>query len=218
MVIRPYYWFEEDVSKPVRITRQFSEEQIVSINDSYDKIVDVIALADQISGVAFRKKYMNFQFKNGYFMEMPSMVASMLKNHKTVILKDNIVAVRIGASGALNPIVYKKSPLMSWYNLITTTYSGKKFSGLKKHLIHNFIAKNYIGLVQIKNFGSYTALFKEIVYMVKLRWKNILTFQFWIFSVGTMIIPRFILRKLVVFYKNKINSTLLKNIKPIKIV
>ena len=60
IVTRPYYWFDEDISIPVRSTKQFNETRIVSINDSYDKVRDVIALSDQISGTGFRRKYMIF--------------------------------------------------------------------------------------------------------------------------------------------------------------
>ena len=140
------------------------------------------------------------------------MVVPMLKNCKAVILKDNIVAIRINKSGALNPVVYETSPMLAWYNLITTTYCEDKLRSLKKYLIYNFVANNYIGLVQIKNFGSYKSLFREICYLIKLRWLNIFDLRFWFYSIGTIIIPRFVLRKLVVIYKNKINSRFLKNI------
>lgn len=213
IVTRPYYWFDEGVSKPVRATRQFSGNQIVSINDSYEKIRDVIALSDQISGVAFRKKYMDFLFGQKPFVETASIIVPMLKTRKAVILKENIVAIRINKSGALNPVAYEKSPMLAWYNLITTTYCEEKFRSLKRYLIHNLVANNYIGLVQIKNFGSYKALFREIYYLIKLRWRNIFNLKFWLFSIGTIIIPRLILRKLVVIYKNKINSKFFKNIK-----
>ena len=216
IVTRPYYWFNEDVSKSVRVTKQFSRNQIISMDSPYENIKDVIALADQISGIGFRKKYMNFSFRNKRFVEMASAVLPMLKNCKTVVLKDNIVAVRTSASGYRensNSLVFKNSPMMAWHDLITITYYEDKFRGLKEYLIRNFVAKNYVGLVQIKNFGSYKSLFREIYYLIKLRWLNIFNPRFWLFSIGTIIIPRFILRKLVVIYKNKINSKFLRKIK-----
>lgn len=212
IVTRPYYWFDEAVTKPVRATKQFSKNQIVSINDSYEKIRGVIALADQLSGIGFRKKYMTFSFGNEHFIETASMVVSMLKNCKALILKDNIVAVRINASATKTPLVYKESPLLAWHDLITEAYHEPEFRGLKKYLIDNFVANNYVGLIQIKNYGSYRALLREIFYLLKLKWLNIFIPQFWFFSLGTLVIPRAILRKLVVIYKNKINSKFLKNI------
>lgn len=213
IVTRPYYWFDEDISIPVRSTKQFNETRIVSINDSYDKVRDVIALSDQISGIGFRKKYMKHYFLNKYFVEMASMAVPMLKNYKAVILKDNIVAIRMSKSGALNPIVYEESPILAWYNLINSAYCDDTLRDMKKYLLHNFVAKNYIGLVQIKNFGNYKYLFREIYYLMKFRLNNIFNLRYWFFSIGTIVIPRFILRKMVVMYKKKINSKFLKNIK-----
>jgi len=214
IVTRPYYWFDKDVSMAVRATKQFNRNQIVSINSSYEKIKDVVATSDQISGMAFRKKYMDISFKGGSFVEMASVVLPMLKNCKTVILKDNIVAVRtrmIWFAGSF--VVFKNSPMMAWYNLITATYYEDRFRGLKRYLIRNFVAKNYVGLVQIKNFGSYKYLFREIYYLIKLRWLNIFNPRFWFFAIGTIVVPRFILKRLVVIYKNNINSQSLKKIK-----
>lgn len=212
IVARPYYWFSESVSIPVRATKQFANQEIISINDDFDKISNVIALADQISGIAFRKKYMQYSFSNKHFIEMASMVMNTLKDCKAVILKDNIVAVRIDKSGACQPAVYKKSPMLIWYKLINTVYSEDRFKSLRKYLIKNFVATNFIGLVQIKNFGTYKALFREIYFLIKFKWTNIFNIRFWFFCIGTILTPRFLLKKLVVLYKNKINSWFFKNI------
>ena len=213
IVTRPYYWFQTDVRWPVRATRQFKERQVVSIGDDFDKVSSVLALSDQISGMAFRKKYMKATFGRDYFVEMSTQVAAMLKECRAVILKENIVAVRIADNGAMKPYVYEKSPMMCWYNMVTKTYEGDGFKPLKDHLIRNFIANNFIGFVQIKNFSGYRALFREIGLLIKLNWLNIFKPAFWFFSLGTIIVPRALLWKMVVFYKNKINSAFLRNIK-----
>ena len=69
------------------------------------------------------------------------MVVPMLKNCKAVILKDNIVAIRINKSGALNPVVYETSPMLAWYNLINSAYCDDTLRDMKKYLLHNFVAK-----------------------------------------------------------------------------
>jgi len=212
VVMRPYYWFDEDYLKPVRMTKQFERNEIVSLNSSHELIKDVLDLSGQLSGIGFRKKYMNYFFSNEPFIETASMVIEILKSKNIIILKDNIVAVRIGHSNANSYSVYSKSPMLAWYNLTTRALAKEEFKPLRKYLIKNFIANNYIGLIQIKNFGSYQFLFREIWYLLKFRWYNIFNFSFWFFVVGTIIIPRFILKKIVVLYKNKINSQLLKNL------
>jgi glycosyltransferase involved in cell wall biosynthesis len=210
IVVRPYYWFEENYKKPVRATKQFDKTEIVSIDSSWDKIRDVIFLSDNPSGIGFRKKFMSESFDNEPFVEMASMVANMVKKYQTVILNDNIVAVRINASGSTKRSTYLKSPMMAWYKLINRVFIEEKYKLLRKYLISNFIANNYIGLVQIKNYGGYRFLMREIWYLLKMRWQNIYSPGFWFFSIGTIVTPKIILRKSVAIYKNKINSRLLK--------
>jgi len=215
IVVRPYYWFIDNFLEPVRITRQFSKSEIVSLASPFHKIADVIALADQISGVGLRKRYKCRNFSPTYFIEMSSVVAPMLKHCKAVILRDNIVAVR-AANSANEAILYIHSPMMSWYRLITDTFSDSKTTALKNYLIQDFIATNYIGLVQIKNYGTMKALLREIALLIRLRPKNIFNLNFLFFSLGTIIIPKSLLRWLVNFYKNRVNSRLLSNFKPIQ--
>lgn len=213
LVTRAYYWFEESPSKAIRARKSFEKDFLISINDNYQKIKEVLQLSDQISGTAFRKKYMQVPFGKKPFIETATLVAQMLKECKAVVLKDYLIAVRISSSGTLKPDVYQDSPLLSWYNLVTKTYKGKKYQGLRKYLINNFVANNFIGLVQIKNFGSYQALLREIYYLIKIKWQNIFSFRFWFFTLGTILTPRFLLKKLVVIYKNRINACFLKNVK-----
>lgn len=213
IVTRPYFFYEKDIEKPVRLTRQFKKEEIVTINSPFEKIGDVIALADQISGIGLRKKYMEPKFSPHPFVEMASMVLPMLKKYKAVILKDNTVAARITFSGAKSSQVYINSPMMAWYNLIFKTFSEEKYKDLVRYLVDNFVANNYIGLVQIKNYGTMRQLLREIYYLLKLRWKNIFSLKFWFFSLGTIMVPRFLLLPMVPLYKDKINSQLIEKIK-----
>lgn len=214
VVARPYYWFEENFRKPVRMTMQFDKTEIVSMDSSFDKIRDVIALSGQLSGIGFRKKHMHALFDGQPFIETASMVMNILKKNPVVILKDNIIAVRINSSGSMNYSVYVKSPMLAWYSLIDRIFFEDRYEPLKKYLVNNFVANNYIGLVQIKNYGNYKFLIREIWYLLRMRWQNIYNPLFWFFSAGTIIVPKFILRRLVTIFKNKINSKSL-NIKSI---
>ena len=213
VVVRPYYWFTDNVSKPVRATKQFKSAEIVSINDSYEKIALVLALSDQISGMAFRKKYMDSSFGTDYFVEVATMAASVLKVSKAVILKENIVAVRISDNGAMQSYAYKKSPMLCWYDMITGIFHEENFKILVNYLVRGFVAKNFIGLVQIKNFADTKALLREIELLVRLNPLNVFNPAFWFFALGTIAIPRSLLWKIVVYYKARIGSHFLRNIK-----
>ena len=211
VVLRPYFWFEDEFCVPVRITTQFKKNNLVSINNSFEHITEVISLSDQISGISFRKNYMsNFYFKNIYFIEMASMVLSVIKIAKAYIIKDNIVAIRIAASGAKRKEVFENSPMLAWSKLINEIFYEKKFNNLKRYLVNNFIANNYIGLLQIKNYGSYKYLFREAYYIIKLKKQNLVMFRFWFYFLITLLIPSFLLKKIVIFYKNSINKRLIK--------
>ena len=205
MVTRPYYWFQESVYKPVRLTRQFNKNQVVSIRSDYKKITDVIALSDQISGIALKKNLIDRPFSGHSFIEMASIVLPILKKHKVIILKDNIIGVRIGNNGASSPRVYVDSPMMVWHELIQEIFSESKYKKLRQYLNDNFVANNYIGLVQIKNYATWRQLFREIYFLLKLRPANFLIPKFWFFALGTILVPRSLLRQMVLLYKNKIN-------------
>ena len=68
-VTRPYFWFDDDINKPVRIKRQLNPEknETVTINDDPKKIVRMFETLDQLSGLAYRKKYMDLPFHKNIF-------------------------------------------------------------------------------------------------------------------------------------------------------
>ena len=73
--------------------------------------------------------------------------------------------------------------------------------------------KNFVGLVQLKNYSTFKNLLREIFILLKLRLFNLFDPRFWFFSLGTILVPRKLLTPLVDNYKNKILSRKLKNIK-----
>ena len=58
------------------------------------------------------------------------------------------------------------------------------------------MAKNYIGLVQIKKYGGQGALWKEIKEMLKVGLLNLLCLRFWLYSGVCLCTPSFILCKI----------------------
>jgi hypothetical protein len=108
--------------------------------------------------------------------------------------------------------IYEKSPIQSWVDMFNSVFYEKEFVGIKEKCIRNFVAVNYVGLVQIRNYAKYKYLLREISLLIKYRLENLFSIQFWFFSIGTMIIPAKLLIPMVDFYKNKINSKFLKNL------
>jgi len=215
-VARPYFWFDEEVAKPVRATGQLNPQknEIVKITDDFEKIILTIDVAGQLSGLAMRRKFLDTPFHKDIFPCHAYPFIAILKKHPIVFLKDYNVAVRIRSSQCRNvSSIYNKSPIQSWIDFANNVFSEKEHEKLREYFIKNYVAKNYVGLVQIRNYAKYKYLWREIGMLLKYRRKNIFSSAFWFFSLGCALTPPFILIPLVDWYKNKINSRKLKHIK-----
>jgi glycosyltransferase involved in cell wall biosynthesis len=215
-VARPYFWFDEKITKPVRATKQLNprKNEIVTINDDFERIILTIDVAGQLSGLAMRRKFLDTSFHGDIFPCHVYPFIAILKKHPIVFLKDYNLAVRIRSSQCRSKSsIYNKSPIQSWVDFATSVFPEKKHENLRKYFIKNYVAKNYVGLVQIRNYARYKYLLREIRYLLKYRWQNIYSPIFWFFSLGCAITPPFVLIPLVDWYKSKINSKKLKHIK-----
>lgn len=215
-VARPYFWFDEKIAQPVRATRQLNptKNEIVRINDDFERTILTIDVAGQLSGLALRRKYLDTPFHPDIFPCHVYPFAAILKKRPVVFLKDYNLAVRIRSSQCRSvSSIYDKSPIQSWVDFANNIFPEKEFQDFKNYFIKNYVARNYVGLVQIRNYARYGFLLREIWMLLKYRWQNIFSPSFWFFSLGCAITPPFILIPLVDWYKNKINSRKLKHIK-----
>jgi glycosyltransferase involved in cell wall biosynthesis len=215
-VTRPYFWFRNDIETPVREEKPLNsvKNEIVTIDDSPEKIIMVFKTLGQLSGLAYKTEYMDLQFHEDIFTCHIYPFFSILKKHPIVFLKDYTVAVRISTSISKTvSSTYNKSPLQSWIDLFNNVFCEVKFKQFREQFIKNYIAVNYVGLLQIKNYAKYKYLWREIFLLLKYRWYNIFNAKFWFFSLGCIIIPSFILIPLIDFYKNRILSKKLTGIK-----
>jgi len=215
-VTRPYYWFDKDINIPVRAKDQLNPERndIVNITDGHERVIEVFKTLDQLSGLAYRVKYMDIGFHPDCFPCHIYPFASIFKKHPIIFLKDYNIAVRISSSQTRSiSSIYEKSPMQSWVEMFENVFFEDEFKELKKKCIKNFVAVNYIGLVQLGNYARYPVLLREIWYLLKYRWQNLFSLQFWFFSLGCAIMPTKLLIPLVDWYKNKINSRKLQHLK-----
>lgn len=213
-VTRPYYWFDKSIGVPVRVKDQLNphRDEFVRITDDRQKIIMVFRTLDQLSGLAYRVKYMDTPFHEDCFPCHVYPFAAIFKKHPIVFLKDYEVAVRIRSSQSRTvSSIYEKSPLQSWVELFENIFYESEFDELKEYLIRNFVAKNYIGLVQIRNYAKYRYLWREIYYLLKYRRQNFLKVPFWVFSLGCIVAPPCLLIPVVDWYKNNLNARLLKS-------
>ena len=215
-VARPYFWFDEKITKPVRATKQLNPEknEVVKITDDFERIILTIDVAGQLSGLAMRRKYLDTPFHQDIFPCHVYPFIAILKKHPIVFLKDYNLAVRIRSSQCRSvSSIYDKSPIKSWIGFFNNIFPEQEFSDLRKYAIKNYVAKNYVGLVQIRNYAKYRYLLREIWYLLKYRPENIWSPAFWFFSLGCIMTPPFFIIPLVDWYKNNINSKKLRRIK-----
>jgi len=215
-VTRPYYWFDEKIKIPVRAKKQLNPlmDEIVTIEDDLKMIVRMFETLDQLSGLAYRRKFMDLPFHPDIFPCHVYPFASIFKKHPVVFLKDYNIAVRISTSQTRSlSSIYEKSPMKSWKEMFDNVFYENKFKKFKTFMIKNFVATNYVGLVQLRNYARFKYFLREIFYLLKYRIENIISLAFWFFSLGCLFVPPFLLIPLVDWYKNNINSKRLNWIK-----
>lgn len=214
-VTRPYFWFDEDINIPVRAKKQLNplKNEVITVNDGLEKIVKMFETLDQLSGLAYRRKYMDLPFHPDVFPCHIYPFASIFKKHPVIFLKDYNIAVRISTSQTRSlSSIYCKSPMRSWKEMFDNIFCEDKYKELKNYCIKNFVAKNYVGLVQLRNYAQFKHFVREVVYLVIYRPLNLLSFSFWFFGLGCFVTPPFLLIPLVDWYKRSINSKQLKHI------
>ena len=215
VVTRPYFWFDEDIDHPVRAVKPFDRNQDskISVFDGRKEIQKIFESVGQLSGLAYRIKYMDIGFHEDIFPAHIYPLASILKKHKVVFLKDYTVAVRIGSSVTRhNSRIYDRSPVESWIEMFETVYHGKEYASLRKQCINFITSTNFDGFIQLKTSASMKVLLKEILLFVRYRWLNLFNIKFWLFALGTIIVPRRILRIAVDEFKSTILSKTLKDV------
>ncbi len=215
-VTRPYFWFDKEINLPVRAKKQLNSEkdEVIALNSDPRTIVKVFDTLDQLSGLAYRRKYMDLPFHEDVFPCHIYPFASIFKKHPVVFLKDYNIAVRISTSQTRKlSSIYCKSPMRSWKEMLDNVFYEKKWQKTKKYLLNNFVAVNFIGLVQLRNYAQFWHFAREIYYLVKYRPLNLFNFSFWFFSLGCLVMPPPLLIPLVDWYKSHINSYRLRRIK-----
>jgi glycosyltransferase involved in cell wall biosynthesis len=215
-VTRPYYWFDKEITVPVRAKKQLNpqKDEVVTINDAYSRIIRMFSTLDQLSGLAYRRKYLDTPFHPDIFPCHVYPFASIFKKHKVIFLKDYNVAVRMVSSQTRSVFwIYNKSPVQSWVDMFEGVFKEKRWRLFRRYMIENFVATNYVGLIQIRNYARYRFLIREILMLLKYRPKNFFSFQFWFFSLGCLLTPAYFLIPLVNWYKNRIYARRLTKIK-----
>lgn len=216
-VTRQFYSFEDkDINKPVRVfgwSLDQSKDCIYSISESKKIFLSIYATVGQLSGLAMRREWVDEPVNKDVFPAHAYPFYSVIKKHKVVQLHDWLLAVRISSSQTRSlSKIYTPSPTYTWVKMFKHIFKGDKYKTEREWGI-DYICHDYIGLIQIKNYGTFKQLITEFSVLIKYRPKNLLNPKFWFFIIGVLITPRFILIPLSDWYKNEILSRKLKGIK-----
>lgn len=225
VVSRSYYHFTgNDFKSGNRNTSRPISRKPICIIDSFDildvrdnlkknKILNYISSLGQLSGLAYRKCYMDIPFNKDIFVSHIYPFLSVFKKYKAVYLNDYIVAVRTESSQCIHvSSIYEVSPLKSWVDMLNNILNEKKYGGLRKLLI-NKVGAEIEGILQIKNYGQTKHYYREILFYVKYRPKNLLSIRFYAYVLGSLVIPKRLLIKIISYYKNYILSRGMKNVR-----
>ncbi|MFH2021705.1 MAG: glycosyltransferase [Patescibacteria group bacterium] len=213
-VTRPYFWYQDDINHPVRVVKPYDEKQdaVLSVFGTEDEFVKIFESLGQLSGLAYMRNCLTIPFNEEIFPAHIYPFAGILKKHKCVFLHNYTVAVGIKDSQTRSlSSIYDQSPTASWLKMYQTVFAGEKFAKQRiwgiKHM-----STHFEGLVQIKNYGSYKYLLREIMVLLQSRWQNIFEVRFWFYTLLTLFIPKKILIAITDWYKTKVMSQSLPKI------
>lgn len=215
VVTRPYFWFEKDINKPVRAVLPYNEngDSVISVFDGKNEFMKIFESVGQLSGLAYRREFLEVPFNEECFPAHIYPFAGILRNHKCVFLKDYTVAVGIMDSQTRSvSSVYDLSPTESWLKMYRTVFASPEYFQ-QREWGEEHILTNFVGFVQLKNYAKRGTLVREIKIFIKNRKRNLLNLKFWFFALGALLIPRWILIPLVDWYKSKVNSKIVSQIK-----
>lgn len=203
-VTRPYFWFEDNISKPIRAVEPINpnKDTVLSLmKDGQRAVTAIFGSVGQLSGLAYRRKFIDVPFHDDVFPAHIYPFAGIVKKYKCVFLKDYTVAVGVKESQTRHvSSIYDKSPLETWIKMFNTVYAGRKYERIRKLCIKHIVL-NYEGFVQIKNYARPGLLYKEIAINIKYYWPSIFHIKFWFYVLLTVLTPPAILIPLTDFYK-----------------
>jgi len=200
-ITRSYYWFDDSIDSPVRakrIPRRLRELKSIDVtaSSSFRDVALTLDSLDQLSGLAFRRSAIAIPVGSSIFTAHVEPFVDVLSRQTVRFLTSYSIAVRISSSQARNiNTIYSESPVASWLRISQMFTSNS----LARKVARDFVCRNYIGLLQIRNYSERPIRYvlRESKMLLQYRWMNLFSVSFWLLSISCLVLPRSILRKLV---------------------
>jgi len=213
-VIRPFYMYTDDINRPIRDFGPYDRKKDTILSCSADRevLASIFRTVCQLSGLAFRTNITSVPFHPDVMTSHIYPFLDIFKNHKIMYLKEYTIAVRTLTSQTRTaPRIYSISPVESWVNLVESTFKGQKYDEVRVICRKLVLDAHIIGLVQLKNYSTTKILFREYRNLLGYYPAYIFEPYFLFYFFVTLLTPRFILRPVTDYYKDRILSYSLRN-------
>jgi len=213
-ITRPYYWFDSDPQKPIRaVFPPQQKDTRIEITCDKELFLKLVESLGQITGLALRKKWITRPYHPDIFPGHIYPVLDMWKKHPGMYLGDFLFAIGTETSQSKTlSTVYDDSPTLQWLRMYDSVFGEPSWQHVREWG-REHILTNYVGLVQIKNYGTPHALFKEIAILGQFRKRNFVSFSFISILFIILLTPRMILRWITPHVKKLIIGSEIKNIR-----
>jgi len=204
VVTRPYFWFNNDINKPVRAVTPYDPEKdsLIDIMNNKDGFMKIFESVGQLTGLAYMRKYLETPFNDEIFPAHIYPFAGILRKHMCVFLKNYTVAVGIQDSQTRHiSSIYDDSPTLSWLKMYDVVFGGEEYRQ-QREWGYEHILTNYLGLVQLKNYAKKGVFEKEVKIMLDKYPQNRGSLKFWLITAGLYLMPKRVSTKIADLIKN----------------
>lgn len=206
-VSRPYYWFQNELNQPVRRIGKLrgSTPRLVTPSSDWASIKRVLVAASQLSGLMYRRSGINEPFADSIFPAHIYPMAGALRDGGVVYLPHSTVAVSINSSQTRTiSTIYEESPSSAWTEMYKKIFSGDEFRRIRVQGIRDHVGKNFVGLIQIRCYGSYRFFLRELLVMFRARWINLIDPRFFGSAIALGLLPRRLLIYITDNFKSRV--------------
>lgn len=207
VIIRPYYLFWDNPTVPIRVIKPFDQEKdvVIDLRDGPNVLPTLLESIGQMSGLAIRRSAMQVDFHDHVFTNHMYPIADVLRRRRAVFLHNYTVAVRIGTSQSRHhPEIYTPPPVVQWTQMVDTIFGDEEFADIHKDLYSLLGSTNYLDIMFVRCYGSWSSLIEEIGAFIKLKPSNVYNLRFVAIVVGSIVIPGPLLRWSSDIYKTRI--------------
>ena len=174
----------------------------------------VLIAASQLTGLMYRRSGLSEPFVDSVFPAHIYPIAGAIRDGGVVYLPYPTVAVSVSFSQTRTlSSIYEESPSSAWNEMYRKVFATHQMRFLRNLGSKDHVGKNFVGLIQIRCFGSVEYFLREIRVMVRVRPINVVDPRFVLSVLGLLILPRRVSMSLTEFLKENVIGYRLRHLK-----